>query len=80
VNGNRRLADQLDRADGNPRHAGIEIGLQGIDVSDLAELTAETAAACGTAPTPGAQQNRPPQPTRPRTKKPTAAMAAAMRA
>lgn len=33
---------RLDSADGAPRHVGIEIELQGIDVAALADLTADT--------------------------------------
>ena len=39
---NWQLPDRLNKADGDPRRVGIEIELQGIDVHDLAELTAET--------------------------------------
>jgi hypothetical protein len=42
MNGKWQLPDKLDKADGTPRRVGIEIELQGIDVNDLAELTAET--------------------------------------
>ena len=36
-----KLPETLKRADGDPRRVGIEIELQGIDIADLAELTAE---------------------------------------
>ena len=42
MNGNWELPCKLEKADGDPRRVGIEIELQGIDVEDLAELTAET--------------------------------------
>ena len=37
-----KLPDRLNKDDGDPRRVGIEIELQGVDVHDLAELTAET--------------------------------------
>ncbi len=42
MNSNWQLPDKLDKADGSSRRVGIEIELQGIDVGNLAELTAET--------------------------------------
>ncbi len=42
MSGNWRLPDTLLKADDDPRRVGVEIELQGIGVSDLAELTAET--------------------------------------
>lgn len=42
MNANWQLPEELNKADGSPRRVGIEIELQGIDVKDIAELTAET--------------------------------------
>ena len=42
MKGNWQLPGALEKADGSPRRVGIEIELQGIDVNELAELTAET--------------------------------------
>ena len=39
-----KLPDALDKADGSARRVGIEIELQGIDIADLAELTADALA------------------------------------
>jgi hypothetical protein len=36
-----KLPDTLEKANGDPRHVGIEIELQGIDVAELASLTAD---------------------------------------
>lgn len=38
---NWKLPDTLEKSDGSPRHVGVEIELQGIDIADLARLTAE---------------------------------------
>ena len=42
MNSNWQLPHELNKADGNPRRVGIEIEMQGIDVKDIAELTAGT--------------------------------------
>ena len=36
-----KLPEALEKADGSPRRVGIEIEMQGIDIADLADLTAE---------------------------------------
>ena len=42
MNTDWKLPDKLNKTDGSARHVGIEIELQGIDVNEIAELTAGT--------------------------------------